>query len=122
MTDENSEILREANLKLQKLVANSEKLLRDISGLRGDVNRLTERFLHINDRNYVWHKERKDDLIFQYRRSPPKTSINEALSDIQSARESIMNCEHDIRLINSAIETILRNNVSREDMKPYLKN
>jgi hypothetical protein len=98
-----------------KLTAVAEKLLRETERLRNDVARLNARIEPIDG-----HENRFDD-----RQPPPSPVVRwpvpAALNMIDSARQGILNCEHELSAIRARIDNIAEDAISREELKPWIK-
>jgi hypothetical protein len=97
-----------------RLTAVAEKLLRETEWLRNDVDKLNARIEPI-----AGHEHRRFD------RPPPQPvarwPVAAALNMIDSARQGILNCEHELSAIRARTDNIAEDAISREEMKPWIK-
>lgn len=114
--EEKSKLLIEANNKVAKLAENSERLIREVTRLRADVKRLLERIQRSRVIKHLY------DETPQIIRGKPeeKTTIDEALADIERARNAISNIETDIRIIGSKLDVIGSSGATRTEFAEHM--
>lgn len=106
--------MAEEHWKLVKRIADTaEKLLAEVIRLHRDVIVLHTRIEPFEDAPHI------PDLEF-----PTKAPRNlvEALDMITNARDRIRSIEYDISAIRGALDGISSDAISREEMKPWLKD
>jgi hypothetical protein len=102
---------------VNKLTAVADKLLHETERLRRDVEKLNARVQPI---------EGQGDFPAGSRDEPPPTPkikwpVVEALNMIDRARRSVMNCEYDLSAIRARMDNIAGDALSRDEMKPWIK-
>src|SRR5262249_46280383 len=98
------------------LCSAAEKLLRETERLRRDVARLNQRIQPIekvDGRGEAWVEEWKPERKVW--------KAVDALNLINTARTHILNCEHELSAIRPRIDAIENDAISREEMKPWIK-
>jgi hypothetical protein len=105
----------DTKVSVARLCAAAEKLLHETERLRRDVAGLNQRVQPIEQvgPGEDWVEE-----------TPPERRIwraVDALNMIVQARTNILNCEHELSAIRARIDTIERDAISREEMKPWIR-
>jgi hypothetical protein len=103
----------DTKVSLARLCTAAEKLLRETERLRRDVIGLNQRVQPIGDISDVaWVEEAPADRRVW--------KAVDALNMIMAASNHILNCEHELSAIRARIDTIERDAISREEMKPWI--
>jgi hypothetical protein len=66
-----------------------------------------------------------DDLVQRAHLAPAERKVwraVDALNIIMEARTNILNCEHELSAIRARIDTIERDAISREELKPWIRD
>jgi hypothetical protein len=106
----------DTKVSVARLCTAAEKLLRETERLRRDVVALNQRVQPIEDEGpgAAWIEE------------PPAErkvwNAVDALNLIMAASTNILNCEHELSAIRARIDAIERDAISREEMKPWIRD
>ena len=93
-----------------KVQITAEKLLYEVGRLRRDVEKL-------HTRVDPFENEREFSPI----KAEPIQSLAESLNALVDARNSVQGAEYHLAAIRAAMDGIAKDAISREEMKPYLK-
>jgi hypothetical protein len=112
----NKPVPDDTKVSVARLCTAAEKLLQETERLRRDVSGLNQRIQPIE------HSVPGEDWVEQ---TPPERRVwraVDALNIIMEARTNILNCEHELSAIRARIDTIERDAISREEMKPWIRD
>jgi hypothetical protein len=112
----NKPVPDDTKVSVARLCTAAEKLLQETERLRRDVSGLNQRVQPIE------HSVPGEDWVEQ---TPPERRVwraVDALNIIMEARTNILNCEHELSAIRARIDTIERDAISREEMKPRIRD
>jgi len=100
------------NEQVESVARTATKLLNEVERLRRDVIRLWGRIEPFEDEKHI-------PAIDEIR--PRIRNLPDCLNVIAEARESIRSCEHDLGAIRARIDSIEADAISREELKPYIR-
>ncbi|MER8925807.1 hypothetical protein [Mesorhizobium sp. M0859] len=96
-----------------RIAASAEKLLNEVARLRRDVARLHGKIEAFDKAPQIVDPEPVRRKL---------RNLNEALATIEAARKGIENSERAMNVIESRINEIAVDAISRSEMKPWLKD
>jgi hypothetical protein len=105
----------DTKVSITRLCTAAEKLLLETERLRRDVAGLNQRIQPIEgvESGEAWVEQTPADRRVW--------KAVDALNLIMAASTNILNCEHELSAIRARIDAIERDAISREEMKPWIK-
>ena len=112
----NKQLPDDTKVSVTRLCTAAEKLLQETERLRRDVVGLNHRVQPVEDTGpgEAWVEQ-----------TPAERRVwkaVDALNLIMEARTNILNCEHELSAIRARIDTIERDAISREELKPWIRD